>query len=241
VAVSAPHLAIEEARAWTVRWNGRAVNQPPSGYWVDRALRRIALPSFGAGEHELIISRDFTRKTELEWAYLLGDFGVRMSGGGARLVSPVRTLRFGDWTAQGLPFFAGNVTYRVRFRCAAPGRYAFQFPRFKAPLLAVRIDGGPSQPVAFAPFRSEFVIGRAGWHEAEITAFGNRQNAFGPLHNRNPGFPWQIPQAWRSTGRNWSRTYLVESMGVLVAPVLELAHEPALRRSSFTDRAPGVD
>jgi hypothetical protein len=115
------------------------------------------------------------------------------------------------------------VTYHTRVRCAVDGLHAISFPRFKAPLLAVRVAGGQSQPVAFAPFRCEFVAGQSGWHQVEITAFGNRQNAFGPLHNRNPGFPWQIPQAWRSVGRHWSYDYLLAPMGILVPPVLENA------------------
>lgn len=223
VGVTSPELAIEDAESWTICWNARLIQKRPSGHWVDRALRRIALPSFRAGEHELIISRDFTRKTELEWAYLLGDFGVKLRGRYARLIPPVRMLKFGDWTKQGLPFYAGNVTYHTRFRSNTPGRHAFQFSRFNAPLLKVRIDGGKNEPVAFAPFRCEFLSGKSGWHRVEITSFGNRQNAFGPLHNRNPGFPWQIPQAWRSTGRHWGYDYHLDQMGVLVPPDVEFS------------------
>ena len=58
----------------------------------------------------------------------------------ARIVAPVRELAFGDWTSQGLPFYAGNVTYP----CTVAGDgalLAVQIPVFKAPLLAVTLNG----------------------------------------------------------------------------------------------------
>jgi hypothetical protein len=103
IAVAGAELAIEEAAAWTVCWDSRLVTSSPSGHWVDRALGRIPLPAFARGQHELVITRDITRKTELEWVYVLGDFGVRLQGHNARLVAPVRALKFGDWTNRGCP------------------------------------------------------------------------------------------------------------------------------------------
>ena len=46
----------------------------------------------------------------------------------------------GDWTMQGLPFYAGNVTYH----CAITGdgsKTAIEVPKFKCPLLSVDLDG----------------------------------------------------------------------------------------------------
>ncbi|MBC8104789.1 MAG: hypothetical protein H7Z41_19615, partial [Cytophagales bacterium] len=77
----------------------------------------VTITLFPAGTHEIVLRIPMTRRTDIEWAYLLGDFGVEVRGSHARLTAPVRELAFGDWTRQGLPFYAGNVTYH----CAVEG------------------------------------------------------------------------------------------------------------------------
>lgn len=215
VTIAGAALALEEPKQWTLRVDGRKVAVRDAGWWVDEAIRRVALPRLKAGEHELVLSRDFTRKTELEWVYLLGDFGVRLRGREAVLTPPVRELSWSDWTKQGLPFYAGNVTYHV----ALPARIdAVDFAGFKAPLLTVRVGKGASRPVAFAPFRFELPRGRPAPRTLEVTAFGNRANAFGPLHHTNPTLRWQGPDAWRSSGVEWTDGYRLRPMGLLRAP-----------------------
>lgn len=216
-------LAIEEPDAWRLALDGKVVSSRSVGWWVDEDIKRVRLPAVGAGEHVLTLSREVTRKTELEWCYLLGDFGVELAGRHARLTAPVRELAFGDWTRQGLPFYAGNVTYHCSTKVKAAGRLAVRFPEFRAPLLKVAAAGAAAQPVAFAPFRAELGPRRPGRCRIDITAFGNRHNAFGPLHNINPNLLWIGPDAWRTQGDHWAYEYQLKPMGLLVAPRLERA------------------
>lgn len=214
--ITASTLALEEPRAWRLRVDDREVPVRNAGWWVDEAIRRVPLPALGPGAHELVLSRDFTRKTELEWVYLLGDFGVRLHGRAAVLMRPVRQLRFGDWTKQGLPFYAGNVTYRLPLPRAGAG--AVDFSGFKAPLLKAKMAGSTARPVAFAPFRLELPRECNAGRTLDVTAFGNRANAFGPLHHTNPALRWQGPDAWRSRGAEWTNAYRLRPMGLLRAP-----------------------
>lgn len=230
VAVAVPLLALEEPQAWTISLNGRPVANRARGWWVDEAIRRVPLPRLASGEHELVLTRDFTRQTQLEWCYLLGDFGVRLRGRDARLTAPVRALRFGDWTRQGLPFYAGNVTYELPLQLAGGAHAsAVRFPKFGAPLLRAQIDARPSAPVAFAPFRFETGLLRAGEHRLRVTAYGNRHNAFGPLHFVDPSFPYMTPDTWHSEGKRWTYNYKVKPMGLLVAPRIETGDHRRLR------------
>ena len=48
-----------------------------------------------------------------------------------------------------------------------------------------------------------------GEHEIEVTAFGSRFNGFGTLHNANPNYKWYGPDAFRTTGDDWTDNYLV--------------------------------
>ncbi|MCS7033608.1 MAG: hypothetical protein NZ561_06385, partial [Phycisphaerae bacterium] len=217
VAVGSPMLAMEEAAAATVWLDGRAIRSVISGWWVDESIQTIRLPTLRPGRHELRIRIPFSRKSNVEWCYLLGDFGVLVSGATAVLSTPVRRLQFGDWTRQGLPFYAGNVTYHCEL--GEPGRLGIEVNRFRNPLLSVELDGKPAGKIAFAPYR--LLLGRlAGNHRIAITAYGNRVNAFGPLHHTNDKLSWVGPAAWRSEGTAWSYEYNLKAMGILAAPIL---------------------
>jgi hypothetical protein len=157
--------------------------------------------------------------SNLEWCYLLGDFGVYVAGRHARHNAPVRTLSFGDWTTQGLPFYAGNVTYH----CSGVGdgnAAAVRLPAFKGALASVSLDGVGMGPIAFAPFRCALGQPR-GAFRLDLTVFGNRANAFGPVHNAKRDLNSYGPPAWRSEGDTWAYEYQLRPMGILVAPVLE--------------------
>ncbi len=220
VAVSAPLLALEDAGAVGIRLDGAPVECRITGWWVDEAIATRALPDLAPGLHELALEVPYGSQSNLEWCYLLGNFGVRVHGRHARLVEPPRELAFGDWTGQGLPFFAGNVTYRCRFDSPG-GRLAVRVPDFKAPVLAVELDGIRVGPLAFDPFRVDLGLVAPGLHEVGLTAYGNRVNAFGPVHNANLELTWFGPNGWRTTGDDWAYEYQLKPMGILSAPRLE--------------------
>ena len=137
------------------------------------------------------------------------------------LESPPQVLAFGDWVPQGLPFYAGNVTYRCQFELdeAVEGA-VLEVPHFAAPVLAVRLNGEWKGLIAYAPHR--LVLGDLGQgiHQLEITAYGNRYNAFGTLHNANDEYQWYGPDSYRTTGSQWTDSYVLRAMGVLSAPVI---------------------
>src|SRR6185436_6779405 len=118
-----------------------------TGWFVDEAITTVALPALDAGRHELLLALPYGPRTNLEWCYLLGDFGVEARGRHARIVAPVRELAFGDWTRQGLPFYAGNVSYHLTL-AGQDGELALRAPKFAAPLLAVSLDGRRVGPIA---------------------------------------------------------------------------------------------
>jgi hypothetical protein len=132
----------------------------------------------------------------------------------------VKTLAFGDWTTQGLPFYAGNVTYH----CALHGdgrETMIEIPRFKNPLLSANLDGKPAGKIAFAPFQLNLGQLSTGNRKLDLTAFGNRANAFGPLHHTDETLKWVGPAAWRSTGALWTYGYQLKRMGILSAPIVK--------------------
>ena len=151
--------------------------------------------------------------------FLLGDFGVRVKGSRAVLTAPVRTLAFGDITVQGLPFYGGNVEYQIPVQLPADGMLKVEASRFRSPLMKAALDDGEGQPIAFAPYCACLKAG-AGSHVLKLTAFGNRINTFGTLHNCNDTEPWPGPNAWRTVGQQWAYEYQIKPTGILQAPVV---------------------
>ena len=60
----------------------------------------------------------------------------------------------------------------------------------------------------------------AGKHEIEVTSFGHRFNTFGALHHTNDRVKWAGPDAWRSTGEEYTKLYNLVPMGILKEPML---------------------
>ena len=95
-------LALEQLEETTVFWNGYPVTAEQDGWYVDRRIGTIPLGTLEKGANELCLVRSFHDGANLEAVYLLGDFGVKVSGCSAVVTPPVRRLYFGDWTSQGL-------------------------------------------------------------------------------------------------------------------------------------------
>ena len=58
-----------------------------------------------------------------------------------------------------------------------------------------------------------------------IKIFGNRHNAFGPVHNADAAETWYGPNLWRTQGNKWSYEYQLKEMGILTTPVCWLEEE----------------
>ncbi len=213
-------LAMEEIESVKVLVNGLTVEKHDKGYFTDRCIQRIELPGFKAGINILELVLPFTKKTNLEWCYLLGNFGVVLSGCNTLLTKPVERLSFGDYCNQGLPFYAGNVTYHIDVE-VEEGSYRLNINKYRAPLLNIRVDDEDRGHLAFAPYNMELGVLTTGKHRISITSYGNRVNAFGAVHNCDENTIWFGPNAWRTSGDSYSYEYQLKRMGVLKAPVLK--------------------
>jgi len=209
-------LALETPDKTEIIWNGQAITTAPDGYYVDRDIKTVRLPKLAKGENSLHLKLQFSPHTPAEPAYLLGHFGVRVEGQRTTITSYPKSLSFGDITQMGLPFYGGNVTYK----CTVQGsgkHMVLESTLFRCPLVRVKLDGKPIGSVAFAPYTLDLGVLAYGAHELEITAFGNRYNTFGAIHNV-ANTRWHGPNAWRTTGAEWSDAYVLKPMGILKSP-----------------------
>ena len=211
-------LALETPELCEITFNGRPVSNEPVGYFTDESIKTVELGTVQQGDNVLLLEMPYMPESNLEWCYVLGDFGVEVHGARAWITEPVRSLDFGDWTRQGLPFYGANVTYEWTVD-VEEGEYAIEIDKFRAPVIAVAVDGKDAGRIALLPYRVE--LGRlSGRHTISITVFGNRFNSFGQVHCSIDAIGWSGPGAWRTQNAEFSYEYQLRRTGLLMAPVL---------------------
>ena len=211
-------LAIEDFQTLEIALNGEAVaTGSDTGWWVDKCIRKVPLPTIRKGANTLVVKVPYSRKTDLEWCYLLGLFGVRVDGAAGVLTELPKKLPYGDWATRGLPFYAGNVDYTIRL----PEQQvdSIQIPFFKGSLVDALKDGEIIGSTAFPPYKIGLSpLGSGG--ELTLRVYGNRVNAFGQLHNTDKIQDWTAsPGGYRSEGKDWAYEYQLKPMGILAAPL----------------------
>ena len=212
-------LAIEDPASVEIEFNGAAVaSDTTADWWVDHCIRKVALPAIVKGTNTLCINIPYSRKTDLEWLYLLGDFGVQLQGSCGVVTALPKTLPYGDWSGYGLPFYAGNVDYNIRLPEVPVS--AIQIPFYKGALVEGFQKGKLIGSAAFPPYEiglSDLAPGDT----LSLRVYGNRVNAFGSVHNtdvyRNDWVRYG-PLGFRSEGKDWAYEYQLKPMGILVAP-----------------------
>lgn len=218
--IKAPQLALEKAESVEIAVNGCPVDNASVGWFVDESIKKVQLPDLPAGDSVIELTLPFGRRSNVEWCYLLGDFGVRVQGAEKTVIPPVRRLGFGDWTTQGLPFYCGNVTYKIPVR-VEKDTLTIRVPQYRSSVLGMEMDGVRQGDMAYAPYEYTFTNLQPGEHEVGITVYGNRVNGFGCVHNCDESTSWFGPDCWRSEGVRWCYEYRLRKSGLLVSPQIE--------------------
>lgn len=215
---AAPYLALEDADIATIVWNGTPVDANPEGYYVDKSIQKVALPALCKGENVLRVTIPFAERSNCEAMYLLGAFGVRVTGKLLTVTALPETLGFSDLTYQGLPFYGGEVTYKIPVCCESDWDAVIKVPHFDAVVNTVEVDGEQRAVVAYPPYVADLGTLRAGAHTIGVTAYISRRNCFGDVHNADEKYHWQGPAAWVTSGDVWTYEYRLRRTGILTTP-----------------------
>jgi len=234
VAVASPAVAVERSAAHAIAVDGTPLDVVPRGWFVDAHLELVPLSGMKAGRHSIsIIGR--IGEHELEPIYLVGAFGVRVHGGVPRVTPQPVTLHAGSWTDQGLPFYAGRVTYHLSFNLPRlPDRGRLDFPREgeKDPR-HLRMNGIEVAPCIVPPFRVDVTrLLRRGRNLVDVTVATHLRNFTGPHHAANEDeVDCFSPSDFFPRGHCTPR-YLLKPAGILGAVRLELSWADRRRRGT---------
>lgn len=217
-ALCGSQLALELKDVRRIVFNGTPVALNPAGYFTDECIRTLPLPDIREGENELVLEMDFTEKTNVEWCYILGDFGVSAQGCRPSLTSFPDSLVYGDVTAMKLPFYGADILYKTEFTTDQQHDAELFVPRFQGTLIRVWVDGQDKGPIAFAPHTLDLGSLSPGKHQLSLLLYGNRYNSFGCLHNTNTELTWFGPTCWRTQGNEWAYQYNLKPFGIMQNP-----------------------
>lgn len=217
---SGAELAAEDMETLEIVFNGVPVENKVTGWYTDKDIKTAALPDIRKGENILEITLPLGTRTNTEWFYILGNFGVKVEGRNKKIIPLPEKLAFGSIINQGLPFFGGNVTYHLEAESA--GDIFVEATNYKGTLISVAVDGAEQGKIVYPPYTLLTRGLDAGSHKIDITLFGNRYNAFGPVHLCNDKESWHGPGAWRSSGCQWCYEYVLRTIGILNAPIIKV-------------------
>ncbi|HOL66564.1 MAG TPA: glycosyl hydrolase [bacterium] len=226
-------LAIEKPELYRIKINGQEVSPDMDcGWWVDRSLKTLPIDPaiLRPGSNQLLLECDYDENHPgLEVVYLLGNFGVRVENNQLLLCQPPETLKTGDWTEQGLYFYAGSVSYFATFKPSLDTgqRLFLHLPDYRGVAARVFVDGQLAGVVAWPPNEIEITALVAGKNEVTLTVeiVGHRRNSHGPFHLKEKWPAWTGPAQFVPEKDNWYDGYQVVPCGLL-APLEVIIRQP---------------
>ena len=211
-------IAGEEAEK--IVFNDKQIDLTQVGYYVDKQIKKYRLGSIVKGENTILITAPITHRISVENYYILGDFDVVVKGVEKIVVEKCDKIGFSDITSQGMPFYGGNVTYKMQVEVPNCD-LKIRANRYRNALLKVKVDGAIKGVIAYPPYTLKVDDVESGNHLIEITAYGNRVNTFGPIHDAGHR-TYVSPTAWYTTGYKYSYDYEPKATGLLSSPVIEV-------------------
>lgn len=214
---AAVELAIETPKRFAVTLNGRPIDTAgDTGWWIDPAIRTVRLPADAivAGENQLTLKVDFEEGDNLEAVYLLGTFGVALTGRRATLTTLPKSLMPTDVAAQGLPFYGGAIRYLLP-TVVPPGRRL----QLDVTGVAAACATVGDRVMAWHPMRADVTDAVTDGGLA-LDVVLTRRNTFGPLHQLPLLTANYGPGNWVTSGKSWSDDYVLHPAGLQRAPVL---------------------
>ncbi len=216
--LSGIRLALEDGELSRIWLNGQPVSAKPEGWYVDKSISTLLLGDLKQGDNILEVTLPFGKRTNVEWYFLLGDFGVKLQGEHRSLILREEKLGFDDITRQGLVHYGGNVTYRIPVKTGG-GTVEVQVPHYAGAAITATLAGQKGY-IVYSPYKLCFHNVPAGEHTLELKLLGHRNNTFGPVHLADAKDLWIGPNAWRSVNEKWTESYRLKPLGILSSPVI---------------------
>ena len=211
-------LALEDFDQSEIIFNGNKVEKIFQGYYVDFSITKVNIGKINKGENTVIVTKPFTVVSNVENMFILGDFGVKVAGTSVKLIAPTNKIHFGDITSQGLPFYGGVMTYRLKLNGGNETKLCLGL--FSAPCVCANLDGKRVANLSLSPYSVDLGKLSEGEHTLDLVVSLSRINTFGTLHMCDGKRRWFGPDGWYTEDEDWTYGYMLKSAGLITAPRL---------------------
>ena len=217
-------LAGERPELNHYRLNGVALSCPdPDDFWIDDCFKKMPVPEgvLKPGVNTVSVDLRFLRTSNVESLYLVGDFGVKLSGRRRTLTTLPETVGCGNYEGYRLPFYSGNLTYRLSAEDYAPlvkdlpdaDRIVLTPEDFTGACVKVT-SAGKTETLGWEPFAADVTDAVRNKEPIEVTVVGTRINLFGPLHEKEKP-AWACgPDSYLTSGEHWTDDYSLLDSGL---------------------------
>ncbi|MCX7803824.1 MAG: hypothetical protein N3A38_01410 [Planctomycetota bacterium] len=196
-------MVIEDLRKGRLSVNGTPVDVSKCGWYWDRGFGKVDITGLvRTGPNYVDFSLKYDFLSEIENAYIVGDFGARVLENGfeVEMCAEPDSLANGSWVGQGYPFYSGSMIYRTVVE-HDPKPRARTFLRLIEPsgtLFVIRVNGTPAGKLLWRPWEFELTgFLKKGPNEIGIEVVSSRQNTHGPLHVREgDSYKWFGPNSF---------------------------------------------
>ncbi len=209
-------LALEDFDDCEIIFNGKKIEKISQGYYVDFSITKVNIGKINKGENTIIVTKPFTVVSSVENMFVLGDFGVEVAGTAVKITEPINKLHFGDITRQGLPFYGGVMTYRVKINGGKDTKLCLGL--FKAPCVCAELDGKRVANLSLSPHSIDLGKLSEGEHTLDLVVSLSRINTFGTLHMCDGRRDWFGPDGWYTEDEDWTYGYMLKDSGLITAP-----------------------
>lgn len=202
---------LEKPKAWIVIediWkgelfvNGTEVDTANPGWHWDHDFGKIEISDLvkkGENIVDFKVSYDFL--TEVEPAYIVGDFGVALADAfRGKIVTEPKKLKAGSWADQGYPFYSGRIVYKNSFTGIEGKQTILRLIRPSGTLYKIRVNGQDAGRILWRPFNLDLTpFVKNGENSLEIEVVSSLQNSWGPLHEvEGDNYLWAGPNAFEN-------------------------------------------
>lgn len=176
---------IEDIHKGQLTVNGEPVDISDASWQWDHAFGKVEITHLvKKGENTMDFAVHFDFLTEVEAAYIVGDFGVSMAGSSrGKITEEPCKLSAGTWTDQGYPFYSGRMIYTTEFEWHGFGHSLLRLNNPSGTLFKVKVNGEDAGNILWRPYELDLApFVRPGKNTLEIEVVSSLQNLWGPLH-----------------------------------------------------------
>lgn len=195
-------VVIEDLHAGRLTVNGTPVETACCGWHWDRGFGKMDITNLvRPGENVVDFAFDYTFQSEVEQAYIVGDFGTRLrTPCEGELCDEPKALGNGSWVDQGYCFYPGSMVYSTEIVHGAKkgARTILRLQNPSGTLFLVRVNGQEAGKILWRPYNVDLTpFLKRGKNTLEIEVVSSGQNAHGPLHVRQgDSYLWFGPNSF---------------------------------------------